>query len=191
MNLTFTITTKDGRAATIRSVRESDAAPMNDLLEAVCRAGVGTVHLPEEMRKSNQEALENARKFTPGGSNSGPRGCLFVAEVDGRVVGEGSIKRMSPSRLRHIAHIGLSVHPELQGQGLGRALMTAMMRWAREIRDPALPEITRVDLAVFADNVKARRLYESFGFEVEGVRKNFIRYEDGRMVDDLIMAVML
>lgn len=191
MNLVVDISMKDGRAARIRPVRESDATPMNDLLEAVCRARVGTVHLPGEMRKSEEEALESVRKFTPGGSLSGSRGCLFVAEVEGRVVGEGSIKRMSPSRLRHIAHIGISVHPEFQGQGLGRALMAAMMRWAREVRDPKLPEIARVDLAVFADNMKARRLYESFGFEVEGVRRNFIRYEDGRMVDDLIMAVML
>lgn len=182
---------KDGRRATIRPVRESDAASMNELLVAVCRAGVGTVRLPDEMRKNDEEALESVRKFTQGGENAGPRGCLFVTEVDGRVVGEGSIKRMAPSRLRHVAHIGLSVHPEFQGQGLGRALMAAMMRWAGEVRDPKLPDITRVDLAVFADNMKARRLYESFGFVVEGVRKNFIRYEDGRMVDDLIMAVML
>lgn len=182
---------KDGRRAVIRPVRESDAAQMNELLIEICRAGVGSVRLPDEMRKSDEEALESVRKFTPGGENSGPRGCLFVADVDGRVAGEGSIKRMSPSRLRHIAHIGISVHPEFQGLGLGRALMEAMMAWAREVRDPKLPDITRVDLAVFADNTKARRLYESFGFEVEGVRKNFIRYEDGRMVDDLIMAVML
>jgi putative acetyltransferase len=182
---------RDGRAAIIRPVRESDAQQLNDLLVAICRAGVGVVQLPDEMRKSDEEALENVRKFLPGGTNAGPRGCLFVVEMERRVVGEGSIKRMAPSRLRHIAHIGLSVHPELQGQGLGRALMQAMMDWARSVRDPKLPDITRVDLAVFADNARARRLYESFGFEVEGVRKNFIRYEDGRMTDDLIMAVML
>ncbi len=182
---------KDGRQGVVRPVREADAAALAELLIAVAAAGVGVVMLGDEMRRRRRDPMEGVSPYLHGGDNSGARGCMLVAEVDGRIAGEGTIRRMSPSRLRHVAHIGLSVHPEFQGQGLGRALMEGLMRWAREVRDPEMPDIARVDLAVFADNVKARRLYESFGFEVEGVRRNFIRYEDGREADDLIMAVMI
>lgn len=191
MSQTSIIAMKDGRRATIRPVRESDAQGIADVLLAVARAGVGVVRRPDDTRIYTDDPLANVRKFLPGGEHGGSMGCMFVAEVDGRVVGEGTIRRMSPSRLRHVAHFGLSVHPDLQGRGLGRGLMRAMLDWARVTRDAEMPDISRVDLAVFADNERARKLYESFGFEVEGVRKNFIRYEDGRMVDDLVMAVMI
>ena len=186
-----TIILKDGRTGIIRPVQESDAQGVADTILAVGRAGVGVVRSPAEMGVYTDDPLANVRKFLPGGDNGGARGQMFVALIDHRVVGEGTIRRMSPTRLRHIAHIGLSVHPDSQQLGLGRALMNAMLDWARTVRDPKLPNLARIDLAVFADNTRAVALYRSLGFEVEGVRTRFIRYEDGRETDDLIMALMI
>ena len=45
----------------------------------------------------------------------------------------------------------------------------------------------RVELTVFADNQAAQRLYRSFGFEVEGVLRDYA-LRDGVYVDTVSMA---
>jgi putative acetyltransferase len=85
-------------------------------------------------------------------------------------------------RRRHAMNLGLCVHPQGQGLGLGWALMAALLdyadRWA---------QVLRVQLHVYADNERAIRLYQSLGFEVEGrLRGESLR--DGMYVDTLCMA---
>ena len=47
--------------------------------------------------------------------------------------------------------------------------------------------IKRLELAVFADNARAIRLYEKFGFETEGMQRAFA-FRAGYYVDALRMA---
>jgi len=66
--------------------------------------------------------------------------------------------------------LGLGIADAHQGRKLGRALVSAVMHWARARRLPA------VHLTVVHDNAAARRLYESFGFVVRG---EHLSEEDG------------
>ena len=47
--------------------------------------------------------------------------------------------------------------------------------------------VLRIELTVFADNTRAIRLYERFGFEHEGRLRGYA-LRDGRYVDALTMA---
>jgi len=47
--------------------------------------------------------------------------------------------------------------------------------------------ITRIELTVFTDNTAAITLYESFGFEAEGVHKAYA-FRDGKFSDVVAMA---
>ena len=60
--------------------------------------------------------------------------------------------------------LGLGIADAHQSRKLGRAMVSAVMHWARTQRLPA------VHLTVVHDNGVARRLYESFGFVVRGER---------------------
>lgn len=107
----------------------------------------------------------------------------LLAEVDGHVVGYALIGRSS--RLESNAHVwqlqGLGVDPTVGRRGVGRALVRAVVDEARR-RDGR-----KVTLRVLGHNDAARRLYESEGFEVEGVlRAEFVL--EGREVDDVLMA---
>jgi putative acetyltransferase len=74
-------------------------------------------------------------------------------------------------RARHIGEIGLMVHSDYQGQGLGKALMTAIVGLAGNW---LMPE--RLRLFVFVENERAVKLYKKSGFEIEGTqRKSAIR----------------
>ena len=79
---------------------------------------------------------------------------------------------------------GLTVAPEHRRRGVGRALMQAAIRAAREAG------ARKLTLRVLGHNPDARSLYSACGFEVEGVLREFF-YLDGRYVDDVLMALPL
>jgi RimJ/RimL family protein N-acetyltransferase len=178
---------KDGRSALIRPAAPEDALPLHECNRAVVAAGLGVVRTVEELDRRTPEKIAQEHREWTHGVHSGPGGCMLVGEVGGAIAGAGTIRRHTPALLRHVAHIGLGIHPAWQGLGLGRALMEGLLAWAR-----AGPEgrITRIELSVIADNHRAIALYESLGFRHEGVRRAHIRFPDGRYADDLLMALL-
>ncbi|MNW01144.1 putative acetyltransferase YhhY [compost metagenome] len=89
----------------------------------------------------------------------------------------------SPRR-RHVATIGMAVHDDWAGRGVG----TALMRAALDLADNWLG-LSRVELTVWADNQAALALYRKTGFVEEGVARNYgLRH--GVLVDALYMARM-
>ncbi len=111
---------------------------------------------------------------------------VFVAIVDGALAGYVTLGPGLPLESnRHVMEVvGLMVDPTRRGRGLGRALMEAA------IDEAAARGARRLRLRVLGPNAAARALYESCGFEVEGVlREEFVL--DGRYVDDVLMAMNL
>jgi putative acetyltransferase len=112
-----------------------------------------------------------------------PGSHVFVAESEGRVVGSAGLFPLGKSsRFRHAAMFGISVHPEAQGQGVGDALMRAVIEQA----DHWLG-LTRIVLEVFVDNERARALYERHGFVLEGVERA-MALRRGAHADSYLMA---
>jgi len=107
----------------------------------------------------------------------------LVAVVDGRVVGMLSIGTFPKRpRRRHAGIIGISVHDEWQGKGVGAALMRAGI----DLADNWL-NLMRLELEVYTDNEAAIRLYEKFGFSHEGILRQHA-FRDGEYVDSAMMA---
>ena len=109
---------------------------------------------------------------------------VFVAEADGQVVGRLSVARDQHPASPHVADLGLMVAADRRGRGIGQALLSAAVDWAREAG------VTKLELHVFPWNEPAIRLYERFGFEREGVRRGHYR-RDGEEVDAILMAYRL
>lgn len=84
----------------------------------------------------------------------------FVWVEDGRVVGNVSLRRVLGGSAHLIGNV--AVHPDWQGQGIGRALMEAALE------EIATQGARWVGLEVQADNQPARQLYERLGFEEVG-----------------------
>lgn len=107
----------------------------------------------------------------------------LLAELDGECV--GYLRLVPPTRLSANAHVlavmGLAVAEHARGLGVGRALLRAGMERARE------RGARRITLRVLGHNTRARRLYESEGFVVEGILPQEM-YLDGRYVDDVLMG---
>jgi putative acetyltransferase len=132
----------------------------------------GTLQLPYPSRELWRQRLSD----TDGTYN-------LVAVVGDRVVGMLSVHTFpNRPRRRHAGAIGVSVHDEWQGKGVG----TALMRAGLDLADNWL-NLTRLELEVFTDNESAIRLYEHFGFEREGTLRQH-SFRGGRYVDSYVMA---
>jgi len=111
----------------------------------------------------------------------GPDDHTFVAVLDGQVVGIAGL-HVGQGRRRHSASLGMSVHDQFQGRGIGRKLLAALL----DVADNYLG-LARVELEVLPDNTRAIRLYESMGFEHEGCKRRAV-FRGGKHWDGLIMG---
>ena len=107
---------------------------------------------------------------------------LVAVSPDNTVLGLVMLTVESNPRRRHSGGLGIMVRTDCQGQGIGTALLEAVL----DLADNWLM-LRRVELEVYADNQRAVRLYEKFGFEAEG-RKREAAVKNGAYVDLLVMA---
>jgi putative acetyltransferase len=107
----------------------------------------------------------------------------LVASIDNEIVGQIDLLTFPHHpRRRHIGQIGMAVRDEWQGQGVGTALMQAVI----DLADNWL-NLLRLELNVFIDNEPAVRLYKKFDFVVEGTLHQYA-YRAGQYVDVYRMA---
>jgi len=107
---------------------------------------------------------------------------FVVAERGDLVVGNAGVHPVPHVRRNHCAGNGIAVARDAQGQGLGSALMAALIDWADN-----WSQLLRLELTVFTDNGAAIALYRKFGFELEGTHLAY-GLRDGRYVDVHAMA---
>lgn len=111
---------------------------------------------------------------------------VMVAEIEEnrvkKVVGIAGLNLMKSPRARHSAYLGISIHTDYQGLGIGKSLMEKLI----DLADNWLMLI-RIELGVFTDNTAAIKLYEHFGFVIEGEKK-YALIRNGKYENEYIMA---
>ena len=108
---------------------------------------------------------------------------LLVAVAEDEIVGGAGLHPAGASaRRRHAMSVGLQVRPDWQRRGVGSLLMQSLCDYA----DRWLG-LLRLELDVYADNLRAQALYRRFGFVEEGVHRAYA-LRDGVYVDSLSMA---
>lgn len=93
--------------------------------------------------------------------------------------------RYRPKECHNATLVGMFVSSQWSGQGIGRALVQALVQHAR-----GLPSLEQIDLTVTAGNDRAQSLYDSCGFTVIGVLPRAIQV-DGHYHDKLLMQLRL
>ena len=156
---------------TIRRAEAEDAAGIAEMFES-SKVYSGTLQVPYPSREYWRRRITENPEVS----------YYLLAVVDERVVGMVSIDTYPRPRRKHAGAIGISVHEEWQGKGVGTALMRAIL----DLADNWL-NLSRLELEVFADNEAAIYLYERFGFELEGTMRQHA-FRAGSYVDSKIMA---
>ncbi len=158
------------KGLTVRALRVSDAEALTDLIN-LPGYRAGTLRPPFQSIDAVRKRMESP---SPGALN-------LVVELDGKLVANAGMNRFE-GRRQHAASLGMGVHDDFTGRGVGTFLMAAMVDAADNWHD-----IKRLELTVYTDNDAAVRLYEKFGFEKEGLLRSF-GYRDGQYVNAYTMA---
>jgi putative acetyltransferase len=154
-------------------IRAMEPADIPDLTEAwnQPRAYAGTLQLPYTSLDARQKRS----------ATLGPDVTRLVAVIEGRAIGMIGLERFL-GRRSHVGSIGMAVHDAYAGRGAGTALIAAVVSLADNWLN-----LRRLELNVYADNARAIALYERFGFEREGLHRDYA-WRDGAYVDSLAMA---
>ncbi|MCP1639741.1 RimJ/RimL family protein N-acetyltransferase [Streptococcus gallinaceus] len=111
--------------------------------------------------------------------------CL-VAKIGSDIIGLASVKTEKPYRIGHIGTVFLAVKKAYWGYGLGRTLLEEVIKWAEFNQ-----VLGRLSLTVQVRNERAVQLYQSLGFEIEGVQKRGARTDKGEWLDLYYMGRMV
>ena len=167
-------------ACLIRPLTAADAAAVLALHKAAAATPGGLARMPDEVTPAYVQA------FLAKAAADGV--VLGGWSEDGALLGEIHATRMSPALFAHVlGDLTVAVHPDGQGHGVGTALFGALITAARRMTPP----IGRVELMTGSGNLGAIRLYERLGFRHEGRLIGRGRLSDGRVEDDIAMALML
>ncbi len=170
---------RDGSTIMLRSALAVDAARVVDAAKRIFASTDMVLTQPDEFTFTVEE--EAAMLTKRADSLHG----LYVIAEDAQfdIIAIAGLDPMHRRRALHNVNLGIMVDEAWRGKGVGDALMSALMNWAR-----ANPHVRRVQLEVVATNHGAIRLYERHGFVTEGRRVACFQRQPGVFEDDLIMA---
>ncbi len=168
----------DGRAALLRDARPRDAKALARVLDAVAaEPRSGLLMEPGQRTAGDWRRMIADVPLAPGS-------LFLVAEVEGEVAGNLSVRPATNPSSPHVCLIGMSVASDARRVGVGGAMLELALEWA------AARGYVKASLSVLGHNDAAMRFYERHGFVCEGRRvAQFIR--GGQYSDEVLMARLL
>lgn len=163
----------------LRQVTPEDAPALIELTEQLYAESTYLLYDPGEATPAVEAYARRIADTTKNES-----WVMFVAQEQGRLIGAAGGNRGHARRTRHSLLVFLGVVKTSWGQGVGRALLKAIEAWARA------KGIHRLELTVQPGNARALALYESQGFEREGLKRHALKIS-GQYADEWFMSKLL
>jgi ribosomal protein S18 acetylase RimI-like enzyme len=161
----------------VRRASVDDGQAVADVLNSVIAEGKYTI-------LDRAFSVEEERDFIAAMARR--KAALYVAEIDGQIVGIQSIDLFSDhaDSVRHVATVGTWLRREFRGRGIGRLLAEESFRFARS------HGYTKIMIQVLAHNDAALRFYRSLGFQEIGIAKRHVRLA-GNFHDEVFLEMPL
>lgn len=161
----------------IRSAEESDAKRLSEVRMQVDGE-------TENMDREKGEAYIDEAGFKQliKEDSDSPCNLFLVCETNGRIVGFSRCEGTQLKRMAHKVEFGVCVLMEFWGYGMGTNLLKESISWADA------NGIKKMTLTVLETNEKAIKLYEKYGFEVEGVLRKDKLLSDGKFYNTVVMG---
>lgn len=118
-------------------------------------------------------------------TNAHPASIMLLAMDGDDIAGIGTIGSGNKIKSRHQGELGIVVAKKYQAKGIGSEIINRLLDFCR-----GNGITTRVQLDTSCNNDVAVKLYERFGFEIEGRLKN-TQLLDGEYSDLYVMGLML
>lgn len=106
----------------------------------------------------------------------------IFAEHDKKIVGSSNIE-LDRWRRNHIGKLGIAIKNGYRGIGLGKHLMSEVIKLAKKDLNPS-PKI--IQLEVYTNNKPAIALYKKMGFKIVAKLPKQIQWK-GKLIDEFVM----
>ncbi len=147
----------------IRIIDEKDTEDFHRALSSVVNEGKFLLTQTPPSLSDTAEFIRN---------NIDTKSAQYVAELNGDIIGWADILPRDLPVMRHVGLLGMGVVAVHRGKGIGSELLEKTLTHAFD------SGLKRIELEVYASNASAIKLYQKFGFELEGTKRN------GRIVND-------
>ena len=117
----------NGEVLEIRLGKESDAAQLTTLVENILVSSPFVVTTPAEFAQRKESSKERIRKL-----NQHPSEIIIVASIHQRLVGNLDFICGKRQRLAHTGEIGMGLHENYRGLGIGQRLLKVFLDWANK-----------------------------------------------------------
>lgn len=164
---------------TIEKAKPEDAAEVLDYMKQIGSESDNLTYDGKGLPLTIAEEAEMIEQ-TAASANS----VMLAARVEGKIVGLTNLAGGN-RRLGQRGEIGISVLKEYWHQGLGSALLTAVMTQAKEDLG-----MTLIFLEVRSDNLPAIKLYKKFGFNHFGTLHDSFKVGEKYFDTDWMVAYL-
>jgi len=171
----------NGESVTLQALKWEDlddcVAFINDLVgEKNTEPNLGIIADRKQTREEEAKWLANQLTGIERGSI-----VSVVAELGGRLAGNGSVTRGSYEDTKRHGYLGIAIVRKYRDQGIGLEMMRTLVKESRKAG------LKTIELEVFANNPRAIHVYERTGFKEAGrIPKKMLR--NGKFIDSIVMA---
>lgn len=173
------INLKNGQSLILRKPNANDAEKIIEYLNIVGGESDNLLFGKNEFHLSVEQEREYIKNL-----NNSKDAFMVMGIINNKVVSIAQIRKLGRKRIEHNSEIAISVKKEYWGLGIGSAVMSELIEFARN------NDIRNIELGVKASNSKAIKLYEKFGFEKVGCHKNYFNV-NGVFDDEILMDLSL
>lgn len=177
MEFPIKITTKSGEVVTIRPLQTSDTLKLLEFINTLSLEQTYITFQGEQLTlKEEQEFIDSQIK------KAKKHECVhLVVESKDKIIGNAKVE-LGFKVTRHVGLLGITIAKDYRDQSIGSQFFTIIMDLAKE----KLSELRIVTLGVFANNPRAKHVYEKYSFVEHGRLPNGIFYK-GEYIDEIFM----
>ena len=167
---------KETQRKRMTSIRKITSTDLNFVYSLYMHPQINPYLLYEQMDKTSfepifQELLKD--------------GIMYIFEVENETAGMFKLIPLK-HRCDHIAYLGsVAIGTNFAGKGLGKKMLQTIIDFGRTLG------LLRIELSVSITNDKAIHLYESVGFEKEGIIRKYTHLKsENRFLDEMLMSYL-
>ncbi|WP_202076767.1 GNAT family N-acetyltransferase [Caldalkalibacillus salinus] len=165
LSFPYVLRLSDNTQVKIRRAQPTDVRALIDLFRSVMLEEKYLLTTYEEFSLTEEKARQWVQQ-----ANYPSSDIILIVEKGSEIIGSLDFTLGQKTRLRHLGTIGMCVHKEWRGRGVGSQLLALFLAWAEE-----QPTLEKICLEVFSTNKEAIQLYEKHGFVIEGIRKEQVK----------------
>ncbi|MFY3790878.1 GNAT family N-acetyltransferase [Ureibacillus sp. MALMAid1270] len=149
---------KNNKIITLRTALPEDAKQILKFIKTILKDAPFLLTTESEFNITDDQHVQFLKQMLEDNGK-----LAILAEYQGNIIGFLDFHNGGKKRIQHQGEFGMSISEAFRNQGVGRALLTCLLDWAKDH-----PLIEKVCLEVFAENTNAIALYKKFGFVEEG-----------------------